>query len=400
MSTRNLASIDGSKGSNTYVDGDYDPSDFDYNKAVSRDELLSMLIRNGKIQKATVWTAGEMMRERWKFSKEQPIKAPKHTIEKFPFPTFNEWLEWIGAMEEILKVLFWSLNFGESIVVCFTGKETYEGKVLTLAETTDPIVKIKAYYPMVKGSGYIIKDVDPVHNIPGTYKIKLNTFKASNRITIMADKSRVVRFSAPSLELKYAGTSNVSAIVKDCIAQEQIKRGVVAVANNLLPGILACKASNDDEVESVNNAIGDALTHLRRIYFKNIEDMDGLLKIIIPDMKVQQIESFNTILQNDISAGADIQKSIMEGAGQGTISTAGYDTFNTYSKIKQLQAHYKRAMEQLFFKLGKLDTAFTWNDPTPAPPTNPEVEKTTETPKKESEETEETTEDKEDEVEE
>lgn len=363
MSTRNLASVDGPIGSSTYIAGDYDPSEFKYTDDLSRDTLLSLLLRNPKIQKSTVWYASEMLRERWEFKEKQPISAPKHSKELYDFETFDEWLEWNGFLQELLKALFWSLLFGDSILVFYTGKEK-AAKKMELSPGKD-FVKCKAYYPITKGSGYILEKVNSLFNVADMYKIKLHAHKASESVTIFAPKERVVRFSAPALELKYAGTSVVSAVAHDCIGQEQIKRGIVSVANNLQPGILVVKAATKDERDLIDNSIGDTLTHLRRVYVKDAEELEKVLKLVIPDLKIDQIEKLNRILQTDIATGTFMSISILEGAPQGALSSAAFDTFNTYSRVKQLQSHYKQAVEKAFFKLGKKNTVFTWNDPTP-----------------------------------
>jgi len=364
MTTHNIASVDGTVGHSSYIAGDYDPANFDYNTALSRGELLSLFLRNPKIQKATVWFANEMLRERWKFKTKQPITAPKHGID-FEFEQFNDWLEWNGFMQELLKAFMWSLLFGDSILVFYDGKEVSAKEVLL--KPSKSYVKCRAYYPNTAGNGYTIKEVDPMFNIPAMYKIELHAHKASNSVTIYAPMERVVRFIAPQKELKYGGTSTVSAIAHDCLVQEQIKRAVATQANNLQGGIVALKAATEEERAIVDNAVGDTLTHLRRLYFKNTEEADQLVKLIIPDLKIDQLERLNGILQTDIATGSDISISILEGAPQGALSSAAFDTFNTYSKVKQLQSHYTHALEEAFFKLGKMDTTFEWNDPTPAP---------------------------------
>jgi hypothetical protein len=362
MPERNIAGAVSPVGSGSYIAGDTDPSDFNYTNALSRHDLLSLLLRNGKVQKATVWFAGEILRERWEFAVDQAIQAPKHGL-PYTFKTFNEWLEWNGFLQEVNNSLMWSLLFGEAILVFFKdGEIIAKDDVLTGLTSYD---LCRAYYPITDGNGYVLEDVDQITNTPNLYRIELRAQQAKGMLSFKVEADRVVRFPAPKKELKFAGTSTVSAIAHDCLAQEQIKRAVVTQANNLIGGIVAIKAADDNERELVDNAVGDTLTHLRRVYFKNPGDIDNLVKIIVPDLNITQLEDLNNILQTDIATGMDMSKSVLEGAPQGTISSAGFNTYNTYTKVKQLQSHYKRAMEKAFFKLGKMDTTFTWNDPTP-----------------------------------
>lgn len=365
---RTIAGVNGDGGSENYIRGDHDPTKFKYTDSLNRDTYLSLLLRNPKIQKATVWVAGEMIRERWLFDKDQPVNAPKHGETIFAFPTFNSWLEWMGFMQELLKVFIWSLTFADSIMVFFTGTEVIS-KEMTLGPLTpgETYVKCQAYYPITKGSGYQLEQVNPLYNKPEMYTIRLKAHKGDS-LVMHVPASRVVRFPAPALELKYGGTSTISAIAHDAIAQEQIKRGIVSMANNLLPGIMGIKAADEDEAALIDSILGDTLSHLNKVHYKNIEDIDGLIKLIIPDIKITQFSELNKILNDDIATGANISESVMVGAPQGAISSSWSNIYATYTNIKQFQAHYKRPVEEAFFMLGKLDTEFTWIDPTPAPP--------------------------------
>ena len=374
MTEKMISSDDVKAISSMYLKGDLDPKNFSYTTSVTRVELLNLFLRNGKIQKACVWFAGEVLRERWEFHKKQKVKSTKHG-EKYVFREFNLWLEWNGFMQECLKALFWSLLFGEAIIVFYDGQEDKAGK---MEGTTYPhfkkikpskgnkgAIKCKAFYELCKGNGYSIEDQDKFFGIPTLYKITLHPNKSKKEIIYYVDRERVVRFPAMQKELKYSGSSSVMTIAKDCIAQEQIKRSVVTSMNMLCGGIMALRADNEDGKTKIKESIGDSLSHLRRVYVAGDMPFDDLIKLIIPDFKIDQVKGVNDILQTDISSGIDMSKSNLEGAPQGALSSAEYDTLNTYSKVKQLQAHFKRAMEECFFMFGKKNTSFDWNDPTP-----------------------------------
>jgi len=366
---RHLDITESSTGQSGYIRGDYDPKNFDYKLPINRQELLTLFLRNPKIQKATAWFANEILRERWKFISEQPISGDKHG-QPFSFTSFNDWLEWMGFMQEAGKAIMWSLLFGEAILVFYDGTEQdagnyKDGNKLFLKDGTN-FVKCKAFYELNKGNGYTIEEIDNFFGIPKVYKIQLHAHKATANVTYYADaKTRVVRFSAPQKELKYSGTSSVTSIAQDCIVQEQIKRAVATQANMLQSGILAVKASSDTEKDLIDNEIGDSFSYLRRVYYTNPDEIENLFTLIVPDMKIDQLVNLSELLQKDIATGMDVSISNLEGAPQGALSSAEYDTLNTYAKVKQLQAHFTRAMEEAFFKLGKLDTTFEWFDPTP-----------------------------------
>ena len=358
-------------GSTAYIRGDLDPEDFSYTVALTRQELLALFLRNSKVKKAVAWFAGEMIRERWEFKEDQPITGTKHGTE-YKFAKFMDWLEWNGFMQEVLKACMWALLFGEAILVFYDGKEEKGAKWKNtenlFLKGGDTFVKCKAFYEEINQNGYMIENVDNFFGTPETYKITLTAYKAKSSIKYYVDAAtRVVRFSAPQMELKYSGTSTVSTIAKDCIVQELMKRATAVQAMNLQSGILACRVSGAEEKTQLESEIATTLTHLKRVFVSGNMSMQELFQIIVPDLKIDQLAGINELMQQDIATGIDMSISNLEGAPQGALSSAEYDTFNTYSKVKQLQSHFKRAFEECFFKLGKKNTEFEFYDPTPIP---------------------------------
>jgi hypothetical protein len=371
MSTRALTDDTAALGGSTaYVRGDLDPEDFSYTLPLSRPELMALFLRNSKIKKAVAWFASEMIRERWEFETDETIVGTKHGAE-FTFPKFIDWLEWNGFMQEVLKALMWALLFGESIMVFYSDSDEKSVKwkktdQLYLAKSASPFVKCKAFYEEINQNGYMIEEVDEFFGIPKTYRITLMTYKSKKAVKYFVDaNTRVVRFSAPQMELKYAGTSTVSTIAKDCIVQELAKRSTAVQLMNTASGILACRVSGEEEKTQLETEIKDTLTHLKKVYASGNMAFEEMFKIIVPDLKIDQLAGMNELMQQDIATGIDMSISNLEGAPQGALSSAEYDTFNTYSKVKQLQSHFKRAFEECFFKLGKQETTFQFYDPTP-----------------------------------
>jgi len=357
-------------GSTQYIRGDLDPEDFSYTLPLTRPELLALFLRNSKIKKAVAWFAGEMIRERWEFDTDEAIAGTKHGA-PYTFEQFNDWLEWNGAIQELLKACMWALLFGEAIMVFYTDQDQTSEKWkntdnLWLKGGQGKFVKCKAFYEEINQNGYMIEQTDDFFGVPQTYRITLMTYKAKRAVKYYVDaNTRVVRFCAPQMELKYAGNSTVSTISKDCIVQELAKRSTAVQLLNVCGGILACRVSGEAEKAQLEAEIATTLTHLKKVYASGNMTFEEMFKIIVPDLKIDQLAGMNELMQQDIATGIDMSISNLEGAPQGALSSAEYDTFNTYSKVKQLQAHFKRAFEETFFKLGKKDTTFQFYDPTP-----------------------------------
>ena len=268
-------------------------------------------------------------------------------------------MEWNKFFQEVLLALTWSLLFGSSILVFYDGNETMADT--ELVASTKPYVMCKAFYPEINGNGYTVIKTDPFHGNPLKYKISLRSEKMVNTNIYKVSADRVVPFIAPRLDLQYEGVSNVNAIYHDCLIQEQIKRSVMKQANNMQSGILKILVAGEEEKAVIENILGDAFTYLQKVYTTN--DSQDIFELVVPDLKIDQMEKIYSILQKDIATGMSMSISNLEGAPQGALSSARYDTINSYAKVKQLQAHYKQAFEECFFKFGKTDTAFTWNDP-------------------------------------
>jgi hypothetical protein len=270
----------------------------------------------------------------------------------------------------VLKALMWALLFGESIIVFYDGKEEKSNKwrdsEKLFLKGGEQFIKCKAFYEEINNNGYYIQEVDNFFGTPTTYRITLTAYKSKQSVVYYADAAtRVVRFSAPQMELKYSGTSSVSTIAKDCLIQELIKRATAVQAMNTAGGVLACRVAGEEEKTLLDAELGTTLTHLKRIYVSGNMAMEELFKIVTPDLKVDQLTTLNELMQQDIATGIDMSISNLEGAPQGALSSAEYDTFNTYSKVKQLQSHFHRAFEESFYKLGKKNTEFEFYDPTP-----------------------------------
>lgn len=347
------------------IRGDTDPQEFSYTMKLSREERLTLFLRNGKLQKATDWMAGEILRERWTFQTEQPITGVKHGL-PFVFTTFDAWLEWTGFLQEVHKALTWSLLFGESILVYYDGKEQsaplYKNTHDIYLNGPSNFITCKAYYPITYNNGYTSEEDDEWSGLPLVYKITSNSTRRKKTKTYYVNKNRTVRFYAPQKDLKYEGTSNIATIEHDCLIQEQIKRAIAVQMNNLSSGIVAINVKDDDEKDAIDADITDQFNYLHKFYYTGEKPADDIIKLIVPDFNVAQIAQLNTILQTDIATGISISTSNLEGAPQGAISSAKYDSYNTYSRVKQFQSHYKKAFEEAFYMFGKTDTTFEWNE--------------------------------------
>ena len=90
------------------------------------------------------------------------------------------------------------------------------------------------------------------------------------------------------------------------------------------------------------------------------------MKVVVPDMKIDQLYAINLIIQKQIAEAANLsirtlgEEDIASGLGEGG---AGISHELVKAEIKEIQRHFQRPIEYCFYLLGKEDTVFVWNEP-------------------------------------
>lgn len=337
----------------TYLKGDIDPTDFSWNDLLNNDEYLLLLKRNGKIRKATSWVSREAIRPRFVMKKDKKIIGTKHG-NSYTFDTIVEYLEWIGFFTQLECAYTWGRTFGTAIIVLYKENEGDKDEYLPLSEYDT----CQAYYPEAGGNGYtIVKKQDTWY-----YKIQFTDILGNTR-TFNVHKDRVVTFNAPHLELKYEGNSEIEALAKIAIVQEQMFRSLMKRIHDMGAGIAVIKVADEGEKNIVDASIADTLKYTSKIY--TTDDVEKAMKIFVPDLKTQQFREIWEIAQEEVANNMNMSKKMLSGDPQGAISSAKWDTEISYTEVYQTQRHYKRATEQVLYMLGIEDTTFEWNDPFP-----------------------------------
>lgn len=349
-----LTQREASGGKARYLAGDADPEDTSFLDITTNNELLVLLLRNGKIRKATSWIAREAIRPRFKLKKEKSINGTKHKL-PFLFPSTIEYLEWIGFFTELEKGITWSRLFGTSIMVLFKEGEEYDNSMFLPLSQYD---SLQAYHPYANGVGYQIVQQGASYYYEVQFKNELENIK-----TYKIHKDRVITLNAPHLELTFAGSSCVEPIVKIAKIQEQMLRSVLQRMHFMGAGILTINVQNADEQAIIEAALAKSAKYLDIIYTTDL--VENTMKVDVPDLKPAQFREFWDIMQEEIANGTNISKKLISGDPQGAISSAKWDTENSYTEVYQTQTHYKKDIENILFKLGIMDTTFEWNDPFP-----------------------------------
>lgn len=341
--------------SSRYLSGDSDPADFSWDEFLSNDNLLTLLCRNGKVKKACSWVSREAIRPRFVLEDDSAILGTK-IGQPYTFKTKLDYLEWIGFFTELEAAFTWSRLFGESIMVMFKEGEQYDNKQFLPLTQYDTV---KAYHPLANSNGYQIVQ-DGLKDF--YYKVQF-TNELGSTTTYNIDKRRVIRFDAPHLELKYKGNSEIEALAKIAIVQEQMLRSVMQRLHYMGAGVAIMQVNGEDEKKALNTAISKSLKYISKVFTSG--DPKQVMEMFVPDLNASQFREIWDIAQEEIATDMNMSKKLISGDSQGYQSSAMWDTNISYTEVYQVQRHYKKAIEYVLHYLGFQNTNFEWNDPKP-----------------------------------
>lgn len=341
------------EGGSRYLKGDIDPTDFNWTDLLTKPEYMTLLLRNGKIRKACSWVSREAIRPRFTMKKEMRMPGMKFG-KLYTFDSIVEYLEWIGFFTQLECAYTWARCLGTSIIVMF--KEG-EGKK-DFYEPRSDYDSIQAYYPTCSGNGYdIVKQGDDYY-----YKISFTNILGSTEV-YKVSKDRVVTFNAPHLELKYEGNSEIEALAKIAIVQEQMFRSVMKRLHEMGAGTAVIAVASEEEKAAIDSSVSDSLKYTSKIYTTG--DPKQVMEMYVPNLAMGQFREIWEIAQEEIANNMNMSKKIISGDPQGAISSAKWDIEISYTEVYQTQRHYHKATEHVLFLLGIPDTTFMWNDPFP-----------------------------------
>lgn len=364
----------------SYITGDDDPTEFDFSSYLTPEEILTLLVTSDPINKQCVWLPAQALAAGWKFKKDAPFLAEKFG-KPYSFPSFTDWFNWCGAYNESRVAITFAKAFRRSIAIGFMAEENpsdlkgkpYYGPITPPSEL---ITKIVACYPYLNQNGFKVYKLDE-NDEPEIYGIHITDRDIEYYEEDMENKplmeekiyyvhaSRVVEFIAPKKEMGMKGTSEIQLTGHVAIVQREMFRSVMSIAKNLEAGVAVARAKDKTEADYIDEKMAN-FSHLTRIKYAGSGPLDDVIKIVVPELKVNQFERFNLVLQKYLGSAMGIsirymgEEDIATGLGDGG---AGISHINTKFEIKEIQRHYKRSLEHVFYLMGKTDSEFEWNDP-------------------------------------
>jgi hypothetical protein len=382
---------------NKNLPGDIDPTDFNFNLILTREQKLRLYERNDIMQLMVEWPVIEAYRQRITFEEDEDVEYLKFGKVPFTFTAteesvdettgeikpeqqaYNKYLEWTGFWTKCREGTTWSQLFGECAAFFWDDKKGEKGKIWERTdkalEELEPITlgeglfygpneegvydDFDFFYPRTDGTGYRILDIDEKGK-PTLYEVKIFTEGMKTERTFYMDAERVVLFPAPRRRIKHGGSSMTEGVELYALAGEQLAKSLIRRAKLLAGGIATFSGvESEEEASTLDTELGEDITSLDRLFLQTgIE-----FAYVTPDLKLSsEYFSLFDIMTRVYARYLRFSQKLMDGESQGVQGSAKFDLLSSYTRIYGIQQHYNRPIEEMFFRLGKKNTAFTWNE--------------------------------------
>jgi hypothetical protein len=356
------------------------PTEFSFEKQITRSDLLKLSKENSDIDKQCFWLPDQAFCEGINLKDDSSFDNAKFD-NPYTFPKFSDWLYWSNSWEELQKAVSFSELFGVSIILCLNDDniKEYKGKKY-FAQSEQPATSIKSFYAFVNDSGYWIEKFDDDGN-PEIYKIQIawrtsdqNGFVIENALNVKKNAvtiyyvhaSRVVRFPAFQKDLSYAGTPKAFLSYWISRAKQIYFESVVNGIKNMSGGTIVRRVASESEKDEIE-AIDTEHNYQNRIYiYDRGVPLGDMVQVFVPDFKSAQFVDFITEINKYVAQASNLslrvygEEDIGSGLGEGG---ANFSTNLIRSQIRNIQSHYQQYIEHVFYKLGREETSFDWNEP-------------------------------------
>ena len=394
---------------NKYLPGDINPSDFDFNLILTREQKLKLFERNEIMQLMCEWAVKEALRQRITFEEDEEVEYLKfgkvpYTFSATPPTTetvedetyslddeiqaYGKYLEWIGFWIKVQEGMTWSQLFGDAAAFLWNDDEGVEhhkweratdddargpltlgeGKFYPASEEGTDYSDFDFYYPITDGNGYRVIDTDGM-GLPALYEVTLFTEGMIKQKKFYMPAERVVAFPAPRRKIQFGGSSQTTGVELYALAGELLVKDLTRRAALLAGGIATFRGiESQEEANTMDAELGADITSLDRLFLQTGVDFE----FTTPDLKLSsEFYSLFDILTRIEARFLRFSQKLMDGESQGVQGSAKFDMLSSYTRIYGLQQHYNQPIEEIFFHLGKTNTSFTWNEIIPEMMDNP-----------------------------
>ena len=375
----------GSHSLDNYLSGDIYPSNFSYLDPNLDPDLLKLWRINEFVQLIVDWMPYEAFRQWIQFVEDEgPINGLKFgkpyifkgyeykdkiTGETHSMTGFEEYCRWNKIQQEFTLAVSMSRLYPEGSLLVFLDDIpiSYSDSNNEIYWKKNPNPQgyhaMKSWQPIQvgTGTGFEVYESDEFGNVL-KWKLNLFTKHMKKAKTFIVDADRCLHIQWIKKENKWESSSRVAGFAKIVQLETEVFQKLSKRAHDIAGGILTFKGiSSKEEQEAIDDAIGGDLTSVDRIYLQEGREIE----YVTPDLKAAgEFSSIFEMFTKKLCRHMRVSQLILDGehTGAGLGANNNIEMLNSYSEIYQIQEHYRSDLEKVFFKLGKNNTTFIYNE--------------------------------------
>jgi len=343
--------------------GDTDRKEFHFDEDLSDDELIELLERNPRMNMHCAWISGEVLKNGWEWDEEEEIKYTDPKTKEEVTVSKDDYLELIKAHAKLLRGLTFARLHGTSVAIGLNqdadlSKEAPESKY------TD----FEVYHRtggMRSGWRILAEDVDG-NGMPFQISLYIRpahedgmTTKENKSAPIKVNVKRCVFIKNPKMGERWGGTPSSKLIGHVALMEELLLKLIGKHALNVVDAFFHVKNCKS---QAKADAIHEQLSKktLDELYTNGVELEPMRCEV---QGNATDFDVLVEIYKDYMACGMRVSRQAMDGAPEGTLSSAEYNTIISYSVIEQIQNHFKPYIEDIFKLLGFQNPNFDWVKP-------------------------------------
>lgn len=324
------------------VMGDEDRSEFQFSIPLSDGKLLELLERNPRVAMMCDWMTAIALKN-------------GHTLP----PNSEEHLEKIHFKEKEHRAIMFARLHGSSMVRKYDNpiadKETEEGDIIEQTITTN----CEVYHRNGNGNGWFLKSDDIGKNgQPKSFHLQIKVEKGKTKQIIVPAEECVI-FKNPKKTERWDGTPSSKLIAHIALLEELLLKLCGKHALDIAGSFLHFDGvTSDEHAAAIHTAVSEK--PLNELYTNGITitPMNNEVK-----GAMQDLVALDNMLKDYMACAMRVSRQAMDGAAEGTLSSAEMNTIMTSDTIEAIQSHYSPYIEDMLALLGYPDFKITWNKP-------------------------------------
>lgn len=346
------------------VMGDDDRKEFHFNEPLTVDELTELLERNCRVSMLCDWMVGEALKNGWEWDEDEELEYTDPVTQETISISKDDYLELIKADEKIHRGLMFARLHGVSLAVMLNEN----GDLTNLSEdgTYDDFEIYHRTDGLRTGFKILQEDCD-ANGVPIQFSIfKYPAFEdgitkkdIKQPTPIKVNAKRCVVIKNPKKGERWGGTPSSKQIAHVAQLEELILKLMGKHILNIIDAFFHVKGcKSEDQADAIHDEL--AKKPIDEFFADGIELLPMRCEV---QGSASDFDVSFEILKDYMACGMRVSRQAMDGAPEGTLSSAEYNTIISYSVIEQIQNHFKPYIEEIFAKLGFQNPNFDWVKP-------------------------------------